>query len=358
MYRQRKRLSKPTWRKNEKIYFMIAVLLTVNLIGHSFAADDTSLTLVVGNTRKAGGVNTAVAELVGQNEADFTHTQSFGGKVVSIDRGIPPKSLSKKKYPHLCVDFVETPPSGILGKLGNVHPACVFFEWFPSCVIGEPGKTITPLLLPALKNAFEILAPEGKVIIDHLPYTLSLPDDSRGGFEKLNSIQANTAHLKEALGTELALLRQPGFISRRLQMADPFTLHVCRTEHQEIRNCLMFRVKNNDLPFNDAECKFIKDADINNMVCEFASSFGREDKKNLMAEICNGMLLSYKGEHEELQGYWDLFEQHYYMKTRGPLVLNALRDIGFTVTNDAIQYYAENPYNKRKHAWLITATKP
>lgn len=340
----------------KKLYFMIVALFTLLLPGDTLASEDTSLTLVVGNCRKPGGVKESTARLVEQDKADFTHSQSFKSRIISVDICPLQPHLT---YPHLIIDFANTAPDKILLELDNIHPTRVFFEWFPSCLTRSPGRNITPLLLPALKNAFAILSPGGELIIDHSPYTLSLPDASSEAFKALgDKVQIDKKHLSKAVSS-FDRIKEPGIISHFLQMADPFTLHICRQEKVEIRNCLMFRVKNDDSPYDDAQCQFIKgkDQDISLLVSRFASALGM-DKIELMIRISNGMLYSSQDVKEEEHGYWDLFEQHYYMKTRGALILEALRNIGFITEDNTIQYHAINPHNKRKHAWLITAKKP
>jgi hypothetical protein len=276
--------------------------------------------------------------------------------VISVD--ICPLQPHLKKYPHLTIDFANTSSDKILLELANVHPTRVFFEWFPSCMTQSPGQNITPLLLPALKNAFAILSPGGELIIEHSPYTLSLPNASSEAFKASGEkVQINEKHLNKAV-TSFDRIEEPGIISHFLQVADPFTIHICLQEKKEIRDCLMFRVKNDDSPYDDAQCQFIKgkDQDINRLVSQFSSALGM-GKIELMIRISNGMLHSSRGVKEEEHGYWDLFEQHYYMKTREPLILEALRNIGFITEDNAIQYYEINPHNKRKHAWLISAKK-
>ncbi|MBN9412820.1 MAG: hypothetical protein J0H12_02685 [Candidatus Paracaedimonas acanthamoebae] len=103
------------------------------------------LTLIVGNTYEKGWVKPSVAKLIGQDAADFTHINSFQGRVVSVD--LAPLH-QKGDYEHLALDFVKTKPEKIIEALGS-PPTCIFFEWFPSCVENEPENNITPLLLPA-----------------------------------------------------------------------------------------------------------------------------------------------------------------------------------------------------------------
>ena len=342
----------------KKIYAIIAALSILLLCQESLATEDTPLTLVVGNCRRPGGVKESSAILVEQDKADFTHSKSFIGRVVSVD--ICSLQPHLDKYPHLTIDFAHTSSHEILQKLDNIHPIRVFFEWFPSCVTQTPKKNIAPLLLPALKNAFEILSPGGELIIDHNPYVLSLPDSSKEAFKSLlgEKLQVDPLHLRKAVSSH-ERLEEPGILSHFLQTADPFTLHICREERVEIRNYLIFRIKNNDAAYDDAQCQFIKGKDqkINLLISRFSSALDM-DKVELMIRISNGMLYSYQAIKEEEQGYWDLFEQHYYMKTRGPLILKELRNIGFSAGSEAIQYYEVNPHNKRKHAWLISAKKP
>ena len=339
----------------KKINLMIAALSVFSLTEGSLAMEDSSLTLAIGNCRQPGQGKKAVLELVEQDEADFTHKKSFPGSVVSVDL-VPLKQSLARRYQHLTLDFIHTPSNNILSQLNDIRPTCIFFEWFPSYISGVPQQNLTPLLLPALKNAFEILAPGGKIIIDHMAHTVSLPSDFSSALKKLREIQVNTKYLSEALNP-LDSINEPGFVTGRLQKADPFSYYSAREEDEEIRNCLMFRIKNNDQPFDDTNCKFITDKIINDIISQMMSSFKTKSKIELMTEISNGMLYSYREVQEERQGYWDLFEQHYYMKTREPLILRSLQEIGFIVESDSIQYHHENPYNHRKFAHLITVKK-
>ncbi len=341
-----------------KLHFMVAAFLALFLAEISLSAEEESLTLVIGNCRRPGGLKDSTAKLVGQDKADFTHTKSFKGRVVSVDI-CPLRPPYLGKHTHLTIDFAHESPDTILSGLKNISPTRVFFEWFPSCITQNPGKNITPLLLPALRNAFAILPPGGELIIDHSPYTLNLPDSFPEALKALQGekVNVNTTHLREAI-TSPDRFKEPGITSHFLQNADPFTLHMCHQEQEEIRKCLMFRVKNDDAPYNDAQCQFIKGKDhvISQLASQFSSALNM-DKIELMIRISNGMLYSSQGVKEEEHGYWDLFEQHYYMATRGSLIFQALRNIGFIVEEDAIQYHEVNPYNKRKHAWLISAKK-
>ena len=340
----------------KKLYLMFSVLSTLLLINGSITCEDPALNLVVGNCRRPGGLKESYARLVEQDRADFTHTQSFEGQVISVD--ICPLQPHLIRYPHVTIDFANATPHDILSKLKK-HPSVVFLEWFPSCVTETPGQNITPLILPALKNAFAILSPGGKLIIDHSPYTISLPDSSTDAFKSLKEkVKANNLHVRKAMPSP-ERLSDVGIVSQSLQIADPFTIHICRQEKNELRNYLIFRIKESSKPFDDTKCLFIKGKcqTISELITVFSSALGME-MNELMSRISNGILYSAKGIHEEEQGYSDLFEQQYYMKTRAPLIVAALQDIGFVVKDNAIQYHEINPYNRRKLAWLISARKP
>lgn len=340
----------------KKLTFIVAAFSFL-LGSPSVKAAEDSLTLVVGNTRQKGWVKPCVAALVGQNEADFTHTNSFPGKVVSVDL-YPLSNRSSKRYKHLTVDFVNSSPQTLLSKTHNIAPNRIFFEWFPSCQFNTPGKNLTPLLLPALKNAFEILAPDGEIFIDHFAYVGHWPTDFSSAFTKLKEEKANMTHVKRALGSpSREVLQAPGYIAQQLQKADPFMLHIIEGEHEEMRKALIFKAKNNDQPFDDSACQFIKNKNINQIIDRFAQHFPALEKIQLIANISNGMLYSYQQVKEEQQGYWDLFEQHYYMETRKTLIKQSLEGIGFRADTIAIQSFDINPYNQRKHAWIITAKK-
>lgn len=198
------------------------------------------------------------------------------------------------------------------------------------------------------------------MIIDHSAYVLYLPNSFSDAFKTLlgEKVQVDQGHLRKAT-TSHERLSECGILSHYLQIADPFTFHLCLQEKTELRDYLMFRVKNGKTPYNDASCQFIKGKceDISRLVSGLASDLPME-MDELMIRISNGILYANKGIKEDEQGHWDLFEQHYYMKTRGPLILEALQRIGFVLENDPIQYHKINPYNRRKHAWIISARKP
>jgi len=313
-----------------------------------------ALTLIVGNCRHPGGVKPAVAKIVEQEQADFSHESSFSSKVLSVDICPLMESLT---YPHLTIDFAGASSDTILSRLEGIQPNRIFFEWFPSCISGTPGQNASPLLLPALNNAFQIIARDGELIIDHFPYAFSLPSASSAALEKL-SVNNTELFPRVSLTIEKhGLSEREGVVSALLQKHDPFTLHICRGEHEELRNYLIFRIKNNkETTFEDSKCKFIKNKTkiIDGLVAQFAENLSMPQTE-LMIRISNGMLYSYQSTKEDKQGHWDLFEQHYYMKTRSSLITSKLQEIGFS--DIEIKYYPVNPYNKRKHAWLITAKK-
>lgn len=207
----------------------------------SYASDDQELTLIVGNTRGKGGLKESVALLVGQDTADFTHTKSFQGRVVSLDIDKLPQ---EENYEHLVLDFAKTTPSVIFEALGNTHPTRIFFEWFPSYVINEPGNNMTPLLLPALKNAFDTLGHKGEIIIEHMPHSIYLPDDYTEALGKLlKDVKCDLKYLQKlAITTDERTLS--GIMSKRLQKIDPFSLHVNEGLHMEMRAYLLAKAKN------------------------------------------------------------------------------------------------------------------
>ena len=54
-----------------------------------------------------------------------------------------------------------------------------------------------------------------------------------------------------------------------------------------------------------------------------------------------------------------MFEYLYHLHARKRIISTTLTDIGFEVDEEAsFQFFPENPYNKRKHAWLIKVHKP
>jgi hypothetical protein len=280
------------------------------------------------------------------------------GQVVSVD--VAPLSTGIR-YPHLAIDFVRTPSSEILSRLNQLQPMCIFFEWFPSCLTGSKRNNLTPLLLPALENAYKLLSPGGELIIDHLPYVSCLPDKSAEAIKGLEEVGASTTLIQQVNDTLKLhkISEKPGVVSRLLQKADPFTLHINRGEHDEIRSCLIFHYKNNDTPFDDSKCQFIKGKDqVIYQICAQFSTMFDIPKLDMVALINNGFVSSYKRRNDETEAYWDLFEQHYYMATRADPIKKALVGMGFILGDNPIQYHPVNPRNNRKHAMIITAKKP
>lgn len=337
--------------------FFLFVFLSVFFFQKSTVASEESfesdpaqkqLTLVVGNTRKKGGVKESVAQLVGQEDADFTHTQSFKGRVVSLDLESPHE---KKVYDHLVLDFIKTKPDQIIDALGS-HPARIFFEWLPSYVENESGNNITPLLLPALKNAFNILAVNGEVIIEHMPHAVYLPDEYTEALGTLiKEVKCDLKYLQISVASPIDK-EIPGIISKRLQEADPFTLHVNRGLHMEMRAYLLDKAKNK-VPTSPQ--KYTDYSIIDKGVEVFAKNFG-VNKPTMAGMIQNGLVGHYAGKNQQYQGYFDLFDVYYYMETQRISILKTLSAIGFE--NASIEYLPEpNPYNGRKHSWIIKAFK-
>ena len=61
---------------------------------------------------------------------------------------------------------------------------------------------------------------------------------------------------------------------------------------------------------------------------------------------------------DDRQAIVSLWEIFYFMESRGERMLNTLREIGFDVPDDSLQYFEVNPFNKRRHAWIFHARKP
>lgn len=72
--------------------------------------------------------------------------------------------------------------------------------------------------------------------------------------------------------------------------------------------------------------------------------------------IQNGLVAYYSAGSTQYQGYFDLFDVYYYMETHKGSIRETLNDIGFR--NVSIEYDSKpNPYNGRKHSWIIKAFK-
>lgn len=301
-------------------------------------------TLVVGNVRGCGCVDSKMKDFVFPEDAriDFTHTNSFSeSKVISIDLG--PCRIKKLKKQHIQNDFLVEP-------FGNVSFNRVFFEWMPSC-----GSRTEPLLKPSIEKAFSLLSTGGELVIDHMPYRVALEDDVIAGLRQLKNYGHSVSiDLLRKLPRN-AEDRYPGILSRLLQSDDVFTFHRSQRERSDIFNILVGKhriFENDQIVF----CPNIIDTQTNmdavfNSVLKMAEILHKSENvmySDLIAEL-----------RTELDGtLYLIFEWIYYMFSRKEQVREYLQTIGFIVNEDFLQYYETNPYNGRKHAWIMKVYKP
>jgi hypothetical protein len=297
-------------------------------------------TLIVGCVRGPGRVQDSIAGIVSQATADFSHNSSFPGEnVISVDRG-----PCRTNQPHIEGDWLTLP-------FADNSQKCVMFEWLPSC---DPEMSYSPLLFQSARKAYSILAPCEELIIDHMPYVNSFPDDYK---------EALTAIRLEGKKTPIEIIRKipkeledryPGIISQLWQQYDPFTISRSFRERVDIFNIL--RSEQRKTSGEALTIPNIKDRQTNSTaVAHSIEKLADIFKKDLSWVVSN---LVSEMKEEIAPKLFDTFEWIYGMYSRGPVILEALRTIGFEVAADAMQYHEINPYNGRRHAWIIKARKP
>ncbi len=305
----------------------------------------SNATLVVGNVREAGGVEANMSNFVKQSSADFSHTSSFDGHVISVDMG-----PCRTRQPHIQGNWFDLP-------FKDNSQSRIMFEWFPSC------DNLKPLLLPAIEKAFTVLEPGGELIIDHMPYSCVLPDDCADAFRKIIS---NKLHLDVNVRGQIPKEpseRYKGILSEKYQHFDPFTFHRGERERVDIYNILVGLKRQytdniiNRIPLNILIRPNIEDHQtnenaVNLTVHKMANILGATD-----TNACDRIILEMQGKNS-LPPIYDVFEWVYYMYSRNNLIIARLRKMGFTVDENAIEYHETNPYNGRKHAWIIKTQKP
>lgn len=313
-------------------------------------------TLVVGNVRRQGGLQPGMAEIVGQREADFTHRHSFRD-VTSLD--VAPKGVTFK-LSHIQADFLtverERLPSGL---------RTIFFEWFPSsCSMLESPHLNQPLLLPALRHAFELLPAGGHIVVDHFPYAKYLEGDPKGALSRLLREGTERTFIRENILTPMSAVaadeRPLGMVSHLLQRTDPFTLHISLREKADITQACM--VEKLRLEGSDPTTAYGDTASNPGAAVRAARQIAPIVFPGLEIEAAYRRTIAHLSthgrsvdEHESIVSLWEMF---YFMEARRDGMLRALREIGFEVSDDFLQYFEVNPFNRRHHAWIFHARKP
>lgn len=295
-------------------------------------------TLIVGCVRGPGSVQDAIAGIVGQATADFSHNSSFPGEnVISVDMG--PCRTSQL---HIEGDWLTLP-------FADNSQKCVMAEWLPS------SMNYFPLLFHSTQKAYSVLAPGGELIIDHMPYLITLAGNWKEALDKLNGFAPKDILFKSVLSKlpKKSEDRYIGIVSKLLQQHDPFTLSISRRERADIWQLL--KVEEMKLLGEEAETQ-IQDKQTNpvavNASIDILCTIFKKERLAILQELATEITTTDTAE------LLNTFEWIYGMHSRGPTMLEALRTIGFEVAADAMQYHEINPYNGRRHAWIIKGRKP
>ncbi len=334
--------------KFEKIIFLFLLIFVWNSLQGSIPEIE-DVTLVVGSIRMRGEVPNPVYDLVGQEYADFSHTKSFAdSKVISVDMRRCIIDLPHIQGNWLSPDFPYNSQERVVR---------ILFEWFPSHYRSRVPPSLPScreyqrLLLPALNKAYKVLVPGGKLIIDHIPYSVRLPSNYADAIEILKKCGVSEKILKKHVLRNLTeeSKQQPGIVSALWQRYDPFTISMSQCENEDILKFL----KGEIIPSLDKQTDLVAvQRSLKRLVEIYKKTRPEIIKRNLIRD------LEAEKTGENPSGQLKIFRWVYGMKSRNDLMLNALRTIGFQVDMDIIQCFKKNPYNERHHAWIIKARKP
>jgi hypothetical protein len=223
------------------------------------------------------------------------------------------------------------------------------FEWLPS------SDNYFPLLFNSTQKAYRVLAPGGELIIDHMPYLITLAGKWKEALDKLNGFAPKDILFKSVLSKlpKKSEDRYIGIVSKLLQQHDPFTLSISRRERADIWQLL--KVEETKLLGREAETQ-IQDEQTNPVAVkasiDILGAIFKKERLVILQELAAEITTTDTAE------LLNTFEWIYGMHSRGPAMLKALRTMGFEVAADAMQYHEVNPYNGRLHAWIIKARKP
>lgn len=310
-------------------------------------------TLIVGSTRASGDIPQPFHNIFGLDSACFDHTRSFPGTVISVDM----RPCARSDLPHIRGNWLD-----LLFQSNSQKR--VVFEWFPTHCRSSSVPPSTPysdaltpvyheyqpLLLPALIKAFKVLEPGGILTIDYIPYSHRLPSSQKAAIKALRQFgvpnKVLTANILNKLTLESKEL--PGIVSALWQQYDPFSISISKCEINDILQfledeaCVLLDQQTDTEVIKRAIRKTAEFAGINNP--DTKNALIQELKKEIKGKACSEIV--------------KVFRLVYGIKSREHAMITKLRDIGFEVKNDTIPCFKDNPYNGRRHAFIIEARKP
>jgi len=291
--------------KNFLKYLLLLGLLLPSALPMEEKNDIRDAVIIVGSTRAPGSVIPNIFELVGQEKADFTYKGKFPGyRVVSVD-----KNPCDTNQEHVQDDFITTKRFELNSQ------STVLFEWFPPS--SEEDMLNNPMIL-AIKKAYEVLKPGGTLIIDNHPFFDFLPKGSK--FENyLNSLQTlnpfafvfnfeSCEKISKYLTNGTATNK-----TESLETSVKLTSKIVETDEDTVKKTVA-----NLLPISNAE------------------SLGNALADNIFY----------------------MFFWAYHSLSRKEFMVKCLIGCGFDVSQGDLKLFPVNPYNQRKFAWIIKASKP
>jgi SAM-dependent methyltransferase len=260
--------------------------------------------IIVGSTRAAGLCIPEAAKLFGQSEADFTYATAFSGKrVVSID--VEP--CAKEGYEHVRGNFLETT------RFASNSQEIVLLEWFPPA-----NKTFydNPMS-KALKKAYELLKPGGRLVIDNYIFF------ARHSLEDKAEQKVETA----------------------IRELNPFALYIGPEEIRAIRSSLEQAVKGTVLESSSVA-----------KTLDFIKRHFNENNEVTATAALALMGDNFKCADLVADAHVHRFLYVYHALSRRDLMVAQLNEMGYK--DCKFIFYAVNPYNKRKCAFILEASKP
>ncbi len=321
--------------------------------------------MVVGSVREPSGAKEHLAIAVDYFNANYSYSNGITAEGISSKntfsydrRRLSPES-KKFSAQHIVGDFA----------LDQNIPECtlkfVLFEWLPS-VNGSVDRKNTyhdvNLTKEAATAAFRMLQPGAKLAIDFWPYTLDLPSDYMQALLQINGIcfKDKNTFMREILTKaheEDPEKTKKGSLAKAWQQLNPFLFVVSSREKADLASLIFTRLTYElkgveavtqcfDVQINPDAAKkaWLKTAEI------FSIS-----EENMLTILSQDNLVMQDEIHTPEK---TAFFCCYHMFSRSQYMYDCLEQIGFDVAEDALNFYNINPYNKRKNAWILTATKP
>jgi hypothetical protein len=279
--------------------------------------------LVVGSTRSFEPVDAAeIVEIIGHERGDYSYAKCFGdnAQVSSLDQD--PARINKlpEGHQHVRINFLK-----FEGKPYDT----LMFEWFPPAKEYSLKGLYEGYFSQMLEKASFLLKEGGELIIDHHPFMALIPSDD-----------PKTARQMEEFIHEISRV-------------NPFVLAFSTLTRETIMRRLESYVKTSSPP--SLSSQFDKD------VFKSLKLVSNQVFKKPPKQVAKLIIKKYKEDKSE-EKQQSLFSLHEYMFLWSlqaiylkEAMIAEIEKFGFYDTS--LEFVQENPYNKRKNAWIFHAKR-